>query len=146
MDRERLSATVEVRDSDSGPVVGVTLIQEGRAATGGRAELFAPGSLQWPSEGIPLRTEHLGGDAIRIHPHRDAELRISASAPASPPIVEAVRGGKTHASVEFHALEEVSTSAGVREIRSALLVGAALVDAPEYEQTRVEIRSRRVYL
>ncbi|MDE2661246.1 MAG: hypothetical protein OXI45_13660 [Acidobacteriota bacterium] len=147
MDRERLTAEVEIRDADSGPVVGVTLIQEGRAATGGRSEVFAPKALVWPSEGVPLRTEHLGGESVRIHPHRDAELRISASAPASASIVEAVRSGKRHASIEFYAMDEVRTAAGIREIREAWLVGAALVSKPEYEQSAAELRAkRRVYV
>ena len=36
---------VEVRESDGGPMLRGTVIQEGRAATGGRAELFSPFSV-----------------------------------------------------------------------------------------------------
>lgn len=146
MTPETLTAEVEVRDADSGPVASVTLIQEGRAATGGRAEVFAPRALQWPSEGIPLRLAHLGPEAMRVYPTRDAELRVSASAPATADVAQAIRGGKNRASIEFHSLDEVRTAAGVREIRSALLVGASLTDRPEYEQGVAEVRARRFYL
>ena len=46
-------------------------------------------------------------------------------------------------SIEFHAVEERTTRAGVREITSALVNAAALVDRPEYDTTSAEIRTRR---
>lgn len=143
---ETFAAAVELRDAADGPVVGVTLIQEGRAATGGRAEVFAPRALQWPAEGVPLRLAHGQPGALQIVPSRDAEMRIAAEAPATPAVAEAIRAGKSGASVEFYALDEVRTPAGVREIRSAYLVGAALTDHPEYDQGRAELRARRFFL
>ena len=41
---------VKIRESKGIKRLEMTLIQEGRAATGGRAEVFAPGSLSWPNE------------------------------------------------------------------------------------------------
>ena len=47
-------------------------------------------------------------------------------------------------SIEFRAVREETTRAGIREIQGALLTGAALVPNPEYDGTTAEIRSRRM--
>ena len=61
------------------------LIQEGRAASA-RAEIFAPGSLQWSAEGIAIRSKHLAGEDSRAIPTREAngEIRIAAPAKRGP--------------------------------------------------------------
>ena len=46
-------------------------------------------------------------------------------------------------SVEFRALEERTTKAGVREILSAYVAAAALVASPEYDSTTAEVRERK---
>ena len=55
---------VELREADDGPMLRGVVLQEGRAAAqGGRAEVFAPLSVVWPSDGIALRGEHRGARA-----------------------------------------------------------------------------------
>ena len=66
--------TVEVRE-EGGELHGV-LVQEGRAASGGRSELFAPGSVSWPSTGVNILTEHHGQPEAQAFPHRDQLGRI----------------------------------------------------------------------
>ena len=56
---------VEVREADDGPKLRGTILQEGRAAQGGRAEVFAPGSVVWASGGIALLGEHRGAELAR---------------------------------------------------------------------------------
>ena len=133
--------TFEVREA-GGELVGV-ILAEGRAASGGRAELFAPGSLTWPADGIAIRTRHGGPVETRAFPHRDAQGRIHVRARATQAIRDAVEAGRRWMSVEFKAVEERTTKAGVRELLRAFVVGAALADRPEYDTTSAEVRSRR---
>ena len=42
------------------PSLRGVMLQEGRAASGGRKELFAPGSVSWPHDGVAILTEHHG--------------------------------------------------------------------------------------
>ena len=72
---ESLCAPIELRESEGGPTLHGVLIQEGRAASA-RAEIFAPGSLQWSAEGIALRAEHLGAEDSRAIPTREANGEI----------------------------------------------------------------------
>ena len=146
---ERLTFTVECRSSEDGPMLRGVILAEGRAARGGRAEVFAPGALLWPDSGIAIRTEHRGRAEVSTVPTREPGGEIRISAPATPAIVAAVKAGRGHMSVEFHALREVRTAGGVREIERAYCDAAALTDSPEYEQSAAEIRSknrRRVWL
>ena len=115
------------------------ILSEGRAAIGGRAELFTPGAIVWPAEGIAIRIEHRGAEVGRAVPERvGTEIRITAK--ATPAIFAAVEQRRQrYASVEFHALAETRTAGGVREIQRALVDGFSLTDDPEYE-TRAEIR------
>ena len=140
---DRLAAELEIRASDSGPRIRATLIQEGRASTGSRRELFTPGAVQWAAEGVELRTEHLGKAETRAVPSREADGRIIIDAPATPALFAAVHAGKRFASVEFFALEERTTPTGVREVLRALVSGATVTDRPEYDSTSAELRERR---
>ncbi len=138
---------VEIREADGdGPRLHATILQEGRAARGGRAELFAPGSVDWPSNGIGITTRHHGSVETRAVPVRMPDGSIEIAARATPAIVDAVRGGRDRMSVEFRALREHRTAGGVREIESALVDRAALTDDPEYHQTAAELRERRRWL
>ena len=139
----RIPVEVEIRESEGVPRLHGTIMQEGRAATGGLAELFAPGSVLWPEGGIAIRTEHHGRAEAHAMPTRqpDGEIRIAAK--ATPAIVAAVNAGRKAMSVEFTALRETRTAGGVREITRAFVDGAALTDDPEYTQTKAEVRTRR---
>ena len=138
-----LPVTVELREAEGGPRLHATIIQEGRAARGGRAELFAPGAVTWPPDGIKIVTRHLGPAEVRAMPRRGADGAITVEAQATAGIVTAIRNGATGMSVEFYPIREVRTAAGVREIEAAYVDGACLTDNPEYSQTSAELRQRR---
>lgn len=139
---ERRTIEVECRASELGPILHGCILQEGRAATGGRAEVFAPGSAVWPSDGIALRLEHLGAAELRAVPTREPNGEIRIAVPATPAILEVVeQRGRRFLSVEFEAESETTTRGGVREIRRALVSAAALTDRPEYEQAAAEVRT-----
>lgn len=142
-DAERVTVPVECRASQSGPVLRLVALVEGRAARGGRRELFAPGACVWPSDGVAILTEHRGAPEARAVPVREGnEIRITA--PATDKLRRAVDvEGKRYASVEFHALAEVRTAGGVREIERALVTGVCVVADPEYQQTKAEVRSKK---
>ena len=135
---------VEIRESDGdAPRLHATLIVEGSAARGGRAEVFRLGALDWPSNGVAIRAEHLGAMETRAIPVRqpDGSIRIAARATAG--LIAAYESGRRSMSIELRSVREETTAAGIREIQGALLTGAALVPNPEYDGTAAEIRSRR---
>ena len=131
---------LEIRSSDEGEHLNGVVIQEGRAGSV-RREIFSPNSLSWPAEGIPVRTEHLRGEAARALPTRHSDGSVRIKVRATPEIRAAYQAGKKFLSAEFFALRE-SRSAGIREIESALLSGAAMVADPEYRQATAEIRTK----
>ena len=137
----RVKVVTEIRES-GGELHG-TILTEGRAASGGRAELFAPGSVSWPSDGIAILTEHRGEPETRAFPHRAQNGEIKIRAKATESIKAAIRDGKKFMSVEFAGLEERTTQAGVREVLKAYVDAAALVREPEYDTTMAELRSKR---
>ena len=144
---ETLNCPVEVRESETGPMLHGVLIQEGRAASA-RPEVFAPLSLVWASEGVAVRAEHRGVEVTRAIPTRESNGEIRIATPAPPEIVAAYNEGRKFLSIEFHALQETRSKSGVREIQQAFMPGAALVAEPEYTQATAEVRSkqRRVWL
>ena len=131
---------VELRNA--GRTLYGTLVQEGRAASGGRAEVFAPGSVEWPSTGVGILLAHREVPEVRAMPSRQSDGRITVEASATPAIREAVEGGRKWMSIEFHALAERTTRGGVREIQRALVPDAALVADPEYDVSDAEVRRR----
>ena len=139
---ESLCAPIELRESETGPQIVGCLIQEGRVASV-RAEVFAPGSCVWGSEGVAIRAAHLGAEDSRAIPTRESDGKITIAAPASAALVAAFNEGRRFLSIEFHSLKETRSAAGVREIQAAFLPGAALVADPEYKQSGAEIRARR---
>ena len=134
---------IEFRESDTGPRLTGTIVPEGRAARAGRAELWAPGSASWGSDGIALRAEHRGAELGRAQPVRHANGEITISTPATPELRSAFAAGRKYLSVEFHSLSEVRTAGGVRELQRAFIEAAALVPNPEYGGTEAEVRSKR---
>lgn len=144
MNQASIRCKVEIREAEGdGPRLHGVILQEGRAATGGRAELFAPGAVTWPENGIEIRTTHLGRAEARAMPSRAPNGEIRIAVQATPAIRAAVQVGKDAMSVEFFALREQRTAGGVREIQRALVDGATLTDDPEYSQTAAELRTRR---
>ena len=142
---------VEVRESEPGrrPRLYGTMIREGRAASGGRAELFAPGSVLWPTEGVGIQTKHHGPVEVRAQPVRERDGRIEVRADATDGIRAAIAAGRKWLSVEFVAIRERTTKGGVREVLEAFVPRAALVSSPEYGDSTAELRSkkrRRVWL
>ncbi len=136
---------MELREGRNGPMLHGTIVQEGRAATGGRAELFAPGSVTWPENGIGIKVGHDGTEESRTYPVRSPNGEIRIAAKATERMVRAVREGKTGMSVEFIALSENRTKGGVRELTRALVDAAAMTATPEYQQGRAELRAKRGY-
>ena len=143
---DRLAFEVEVREADRAgyePSLYGTMIQEGRAASGGRREVFAPGSIEWPSSGVAILTEHRGAVEARAQPIRHRDGRLTLTARATDAIRQAVEAGRKYMSVEFHSLEERTTKGGVRELLRAFVDAAALVSSPEYDTTVAEVRTKR---
>lgn len=138
-----LTVPVEIREAEGdGPRLHGTIIAEGRAARGGRAEVFAPGAVVWPERGIAIRAIHRGKAEAYAMPVRQPDGEIRVAVKATPALVSAYEGGRRQLSVEFFPLKEIRTVAGVREVQRALVDGAALVPVAEYP-TRAELRSRR---
>ena len=144
---ESLCAPIELRESETGPMLHGVLIQEGRAASV-RREVFAPLSLVWGHEGVAVRAEHRGVEVTRAIPTRESNGEIRIATPAPPEIVAAFNEGRKFLSIEFHAVQESRNASGVREIQQAFLPGVALCADPEYTQARAEVRKRqrRVWL
>ena len=144
------SFEIEIRETEGkeATLVGI-VIQEGRAGAE-RKEIFSPGSIQWPSNGIEIMAEHRGVVESRAHPVRSSNGEIRISARATAELRKAVEAGKRYLSLEFFALREKTTLGGIREIEKAHMTGAALVSSPEYVQSCAEIRSesnrRRLWL
>ena len=136
-----MNVNIEIRE-EGGELHG-TILQEGRAASGGRAEVFAPGSVSWPADGVAILTEHLGASETRAFPHRDSLGRIKIRARATDAIKSAIETGKRFMSIEFRSLEERKTASGVREILRAFVESAALVRSPEFDSTSAELRGKR---
>ena len=112
-----------------------------------RPERFMRDSLAWETEGIILNEQHVRSQAImRLHPIIDGDtLRIDEPLPNTQRGRDAatnIRDGLyTGLSVEFAKRGVVASyNNGVREIRSAQLVGAGLVDVSSYIGSTVEIR------
>ena len=137
-----ITVPVEVRESEDGPRLHATIIQEGRAASE-LPEVFSPHSIDWPSNGVGIKLRHGQPVEVRAMPTRGPDGSIRIAVRATPNIVNAVQGGLRGMSIEFRALDEHRTSAGIREITHALMDGAALADVPVYTQGAAEIRERR---
>ena len=136
----------EVREADEGPMLRGMILQEGRAASGGRAEVFSPLSVIWPADGIAILGKHRAQFELgRAVPTRDVDGSLRVETRATPALLAAYETRK-YFSVEFRALEQITTSAGVREITRALVDAAALVSNPEYPNVRAEVRACRPIL
>ena len=139
---------IEYRQDDSrqspGRLSG-TLLTYGQRASD-RPETFADGALSWPDGGVVLNLQHdRRQPLLRFVPEvRGKDVVVSAALPdtsAGRDAAVLVREGvMTGLSVEFRSLQEGRRD-GMREIRQAKLLGAALVDDASYKNV-VEVRER----
>ena len=141
-----IRAALEIRADEGSPgrLVG-TLIELGRVA-GDRREVFTPGSVQWPANGIRLLAEHLGRQVMRFEPTVDGtKIRLDHPLPDTDlgrELAAEIRAGrKAGLSVEFYA-SDAAQVAGVREVRAAMVTAVAVVESPAYRQARVEVREK----
>ena len=147
MQTESIVIPIELRaatDDAQARLVGV-LLPIGRVAVD-RQEIFTPGSVTFPSNGVRLLLEHRGRQVLRFVPIESAgEWRIDAELPDTPEgreAAELVKSGRRPAlSVEMYVLADQRVS-GVREVRSALVEATALCREGCYGQARAELRSR----
>ena len=122
-----------------------TLLRYGEVAQD-RKEIFAMGALKWDKKGILVNWHHdrsrtllravpfIDGDAVKI----DAPIPNTAlGRDTVVTIREGVFGGM---SVEFQSRSE-GRRGNLREIRSAYLGAAALVDTGAYAGATVEVRA-----
>ncbi len=145
MNGEEIRFAVEVRDRQDGPghLHGVVLTYGQRARD--RAEVFLPGSLQWPDGGIVLNRNHQRGQPImRVTPEvRGDSVVIDAPLPdttAGRDAATEIRSGLLRGlSVEFKAIRQ-TWQGGVRRIAAAKLSGIGLVDSASYDAP-VEVRN-----
>ena len=146
MKRELRASVQLVEERGSvGRLTGV-LIETGRVASD-RREVFVPGSVKWPAEGVKLLHGHAGEAVLTFFPkHEGAEVRIDEQLPDTSlgrRVATEVRSGeRASLSVEFFSLAE-SVVSSVREIRSALVEAVALVADGSYKQAVVEVRAKR---
>ena len=144
---ERFEIPIECRAADydgPGTLVG-TILEVGRIASD-RAEVFTPGSAILPTTGITLYRGHRGAPIMNFQPVIDGnEIKINAALPDTDlgrQVATEVRSGTRAAlSVEFVSLSEARVQ-GIRELRSALIQGAALVPVGSYTQAKAEVRER----
>ena len=145
---DRFTIPIECRADESregpGRITGV-LLELGRMAAD-RQEVFVPGAAIFPSTGVELLRGHHGAPILTFDPIvGGSEIRIDAPLPDTAlgrQVATEVRSGARSAlSVEFVPLVETRVM-GVRELRSALIQGAALVPAGSYTQARAEVRHR----
>ena len=123
-----------------------TLLRYGEVARD-RREVFARGALTWPAEGILVNWNHerskpllralpfLDGDAVKI------DAQIPNTVLGRDTVVNIRSGVFSGLSVEFHSRSE-GRRGNLREIRSAFLGAAALVDAGAYSGSKVEVRAK----
>ena len=116
-----------------------TILTEGRAATM-RREVFAPGSVIWPPDGIAITDGHRGAVLASAVPERLANGEIEVRTLATDAIRQAIQSGRRFMSIEFRALSERTTQSGIREVLTGYVDVGALVDDPEYDCTRAEVR------
>ena len=143
-----LRCAIELRADDSrqspGRITG-TLLTYGKRASD-RPEVFADGALRWDDGGIVLNVQHDRQQPVmRFTPEvRGKEVVVDAALPDTQrgrdTATMVKNGTMTGLSIEFRATDE-GMRTGVREVRAATLMGAAVVDSPSYAGT-LEVRER----
>ena len=140
----------EVRQLDDptrespGRLTATLLVYEQRARD--RSEIFARGALTWPETGVLINWQHdRSRPLLRATPFQDGDaVKIDAPIPNTALGRDAVTNIKAGVfsgmSIEFHSKSE-GRRGNLREIRSAHLGAAALVDAGSYAGATVEVRA-----
>ena len=146
---DEIRCKIELREDENrlgpGRLVGTLMAYSERASD--RAEVFEPGSLSWPESGIVINRQHLRQSPIlRCVPVVDGnEVKIDSPLPdttAGRDCAAEVRSKlMTGMSIEFRALKETFVG-GVRRISEAVLSAAAVVDAPSFAGSTVEVRAK----
>ena len=137
------SAEDPTRESP-GRLVGTLLTYEERAND--RAEVFVKGALTWPADGILINEMHNRlTPVLRAVPFLDGDaVKIDAAVPNTArgrDCIENIRAGVWGGlSIEFRSRSE-GRRGGLREIRTAVLGAAALVDVGAYSGSKVEVRA-----
>ena len=145
---DEIRCAIECREDETrrgpGRLVGRILTYGERATD--RQELFEPGALTWPADGVVLNRQHSRSTPImRVLPTRVGnELRIDQPLPdttAGRDAATEIRDGLLRGlSVSFQAGHQ-SFARGVRRIQSATMTAIGLVDDPSYDAP-VEVRAR----
>ena len=144
--RDEIRCAVEIREVEGKPrLVGILMPYGERAQD--RAEVFEPGSLSWPDDGVVLRRQHVRESPImRIVPV-EVEGRLTVDAPipdtaAGRDCASELRSGLFRGlSVEFRATAQ-NIVGGIRRISKAVLTGAGLVDEGSFAGATVEARAK----
>ena len=143
--RCRIELRADETRQSPGRIVGELLTYGARALD--RPETFAPDALSWPEDGIVLNLQHDRRAIVtRFIPEvRGKQVVIDKALPDTAmgrDVATLVRDGTlTGLSIEFRSTDE-GMRAGMREIRSARLMAAAVVDAPSHKSS-VEVRQRQ---
>ena len=137
-------AVDDTRES-AGRIVG-TLLTYGESARD-RAERFIDDALLWDDAGIVLNEQHnREAGFARAHPYVEGRaVKIDAKVPNTQRGRDAItnirEGVYTGLSIEFERSSvEARQVGGVREIRRARLMAAALVDTASYRGSTVSVR------
>lgn len=145
---DELRCALELRDAEGSPgLLSGVLLTYGEVSPSHR-ELFEPGALSWPADGIVLNRSHNATVPImRVMPRvQGDEVRIDALLPdtaAGRDAAQEVRDGLFRGlSVEFKATRAFYHG-GLRRIQAAQLRGAGLVSDPSYTGSTVSVRARR---
>ena len=148
--KNELRCTIELRQDDSrqspGRLVGELMKYETRARS--RREMFSAGSLSWPDDGIVLNLSHDRKQPLmRIIPEvRENAVIVDQALPDTQRGRDSavmIRDGTLRGlSVEFLA-EDEGYQGGLRIVKRARLVAAALVDSGDYGSVEVRHGAKR---
>ena len=148
--KTEIRCAVELREDTSrtspGRLFG-TIMKYGAPARRLR-ERFAKGSLEWDADGVVVNESHDRKQVIvRVVPEmRDGALVVDHPLPDTQRGRDAATGIRNGTfkglSVEFVTKSEAMV-AGIREVRSAMLVRIGFVDTPEYPDSVVSVRAAR---
>ena len=136
---------VDETRASPGRLVGTLMTYEERA--GDRPEIFARGALAWAENGIVVNEQHNRmAPILRAVPYLDGDsVKVDQPFPNTARGRDAAtnlqEGVYTGLSVEFQP-EQEGKRGNMREIRRAVLVGAALVDKPSYAGSVAEVREK----